>query len=80
MVQELEIWIAEYSLSQSVFHVDTLSHILAMNHQAVAEGHDPGFIPLYVAVSQEDAHAFVKKWKREHLSSYQPPRQSNHGG
>lgn len=60
------IWTVEYSISQRAFHVDTVDKILEMNRRNVAQGIDPGFIPLYIAATIEDANAFVERWKHEH--------------
>lgn len=62
----MDIWVCEYSLVQKCFHVDTLTRILELNRSAVEKGQDTGFVPLYIALSSEDAHAFSERWQREH--------------
>jgi len=60
------IWIVEYSRTQRVFHVDALGRIMETNRRTIEQGLDPGFIPIYATVTREDAHSFVKQWRREH--------------
>lgn len=60
------IWCVEYSISQRAFHVDTADKILEANRQTVAQGIMPGYVPLYIAATCEDAHALVERWKHEH--------------
>lgn len=60
------IWAAEYSPVQKAFHVDTLEKILEVNRQTAERGLSPGFVPLYIAASQEEARAFVERWRRGH--------------
>lgn len=61
----MNVWIVEYSPLQEAFHVDTLDKVLAANRQSVERGITPGYIPLHIAATREDAHAFVKRWKHE---------------
>jgi len=60
------IWVCEYSPEQGVFHVDTLSRILEINRRTLEDGSNPGFIPLHIARTSADAHAFAEQWRREH--------------
>lgn len=60
------IWTVEYSPSQKVFHVDTLDKVLEVNRRTVAQGIAPGFVPLHVAATHEEAHDFIAQWIREH--------------
>ncbi len=60
------VWVCEYSPAQATFHVDRLERILELNRQTVAAGKDPGFIPLALFRSSEEAHAFAEAWRRDH--------------
>lgn len=71
------IWTVEYSPSQKVFHVDTLDKVLEVNRRTVEQGLAPGFVPLHVAATIEDAHAFVERWDREHPEGGSMPGGSN---
>lgn len=64
----MDVWVCEYSPKQKSFHVDTLERVLETNRQTVAQGLEPGYIPLHVAATSEDAHAFAAKWGAEHGS------------
>lgn len=74
------IWVCEYSPKQRAFHVDTLERVLETNRRTAAGGLVPGYVILCVAATSEDAHAFAEQFERECICSYQPPRDSNHGG
>lgn len=60
------VWACEYSPEQGAFHVDTLERILELNRQTVERGEAPGYIPLAVFCSSEEAHSFAERWRREH--------------
>ena len=65
----MDIWICEYLPTQKCFHVDTLQRILEINRAAVENGQNPGFVPLHVTLSSEDAHAFSERWRLEHMET-----------
>lgn len=60
------VWVCEFSPAQGCFHVDTLEKVLEVNRQAVARGDMPGFVPLALFRSSEEAHAFSERWQLEH--------------
>ena len=61
------VWMCEFSPTQGCFHVDTLEKILETNRQTVARGEAPGFVPLALFTSSEEAHAFPDRWRRNHF-------------
>lgn len=62
----MNVWVAEYSPRQKVFHIDTLERVLETNRQTVARGLEPGYVILCIAATSEAAHAFAEKWEAEH--------------
>lgn len=60
------VWVCEFSPAQGAFHVDTLERILETNRQTVARGEAPGFVPLALFGSSEEAHAFAERWRKDH--------------
>lgn len=60
------IWACEFSPAQGAFHADLLARILEMNRQTVAMGEAPGFVPLALFRSSEEAHAFAERWRKDH--------------
>ncbi len=60
------VWVCEFSPTQGAFHVDTLERILEINRQTIAQGKAPGFVPLALFASSEEAHAFSERWQLEH--------------
>ena len=63
----MDIWLCEYSPVQRAFHVDTLEKILADNRATVERGAVPGYIPIGVFLSAENARDFAEQWRQEHL-------------
>lgn len=61
----MELWVCEYSPEQGCFNIDTLDSVLLKNRRALKEDKHPGYIPLWVGLSNADAHDFVKRWERE---------------
>ncbi len=60
------IWVCEYSPVQGAFHVDTLERVLAVNRETAARGKSPGFVPLFLGLSSEEARTFAERWRLEH--------------
>lgn len=60
------VWVCEFSPAQGCFHVDTLERILETNRQTVSRGDTPGFVPLALFGSSEEAHAFSERWRQNH--------------
>ena len=60
------VWVCEFSPAQGAFHIDTLERILETNRQTVARGKAPGFVPLALFRSSEEAHAFAECWRKDH--------------
>lgn len=61
-----ELWICEYSPTQSCFHIDTLAKSLEVNRRSLAAGRPADYIPLYIARSSEEARAFAEQWEAAH--------------
>lgn len=59
----MDIWVVEYSPSQNCFHVDTLDRVLETNRRTVKDGNAPGYVPLQIFLTSEDAHDFAQIWK-----------------
>lgn len=62
-----DVWVVEYSAEQQCFHIDQFSKSLAANRRALEEGRNPGYIPIYIALSSEEAHSLADRWKKEHF-------------
>lgn len=60
------VWACEFSPTQGAFHVDTLERILQANRQAIARREAPGFVPLALFRSSEEAHSFAECWRKDH--------------
>lgn len=60
------VWVCEFSPAQGAFHIETLERILETNRQTVARGKAPGFVPLALFSSSEEAHAFTEQWRKDH--------------
>lgn len=60
------VWVCEFSPFQGSFHMDTMERILETNRQTIAQGKAPGFVPLALFASSEEAYAFSERWRLEH--------------
>jgi len=58
------MYVVEYSPTQGCFHIDTLDRILELNRSAVQQGKNPGYLPLALCNSNEEAKAFAAQWER----------------
>lgn len=62
----MELWVCEYSPLQGCFNIDTIDRVLSKNRRALTEGKHPGYIPLWVGLSVQEAHTFAEQWECEH--------------
>ena len=54
-----DLWVAEYSIKQGSYHVDPLSVVLRHNLDNIEHDADPGYVPIGVFQTDDEAYAFV---------------------
>lgn len=57
------VWVCEYSAKQNAFHVETLDNIVKINRQTILQGENPGYIPVEVSETREEAIKFADCWR-----------------
>ncbi|MBF8279793.1 MAG: hypothetical protein HW385_1225 [candidate division NC10 bacterium] len=53
------LWVAEYSQQQKCYHVDPMVDVLRHNLENIEYGTDPGYIPIGVFQTDNEAYEFV---------------------
>ena len=59
------LWVAEYSQTQGCYHVDPLGDVLRHNLENIEYGTDPGYIPIGVFQTADEAYEFVSLHRKQ---------------
>lgn len=68
-----EIWVVWYSPEQDAIHIDTLGKILSTNRRNIINGVSPGYVPIFLARTHDDAHDLADVFLKHLKNNAQEP-------
>lgn len=57
----MNYWVAEYSIEQNCFHVETVKEMIEENIRCALTKVEPYYIPIGIFNEEEQAHQFIEK-------------------